>query len=157
MTRKTIKNILHDSGLTPMQELFAEEYCVDLNTTNAAVRAGYSNNSHSVNRKLMGNPAVIARIREIMAERAETLNVNQGWIVEQLLNVHRRCMEGTYIDKGEDMGKFKFDAPGAIKSLELIGKHIGMFSDKLVHEVVGKMSDEELIKKAKAILDGKPG
>lgn len=157
MPGKSKKNIIHDNGLTPLQELFAEEYCVDLNITLAAKRAGYADNSHAIYRRLMGNPLVIARIREIMEERSETLKVTQGWVVEQLLGVHRRCMEGSYIDKGEDMGKFKFDAPGAIKSLELIGKHIGMFSDKLVHEVVGKMSDEELIKKAKAILDGKPG
>jgi phage terminase small subunit len=125
-----------------LQERFVQEYMLDLNIGAAAVRAGYREARDGYT--LMELDAVRERIREAQEERAKRLEVKSDWVVQQLRMIVERCMELEPVtDKGqlvletdafgEVRAIVKFNAAGATKALELLGKHIGMFTDKVEH------------------------
>ena len=72
-------------ALTDMQELFVQEYCVDLSPKNAAIRAGYSEKgANSVGQKLMNNPDVVDKIRLQLGKRAEETEINATKVLYEL-------------------------------------------------------------------------
>lgn len=61
--------------LTPKQELFCREYLIDLNATQAAIRAGYSRNSaRSIGEENLTKPDIAAYLQQLMAARAERVD-----------------------------------------------------------------------------------
>ena len=80
----------------------------------------------------------------LLEERQKRLEMDEDWVIAQLRNVHDRCMQNEPVygagsevldENGEPTGEmapiyYKFDANGSLKALELIGKHMKMFSDK---------------------------
>ena len=76
------------SGLTPKQARFVEEYLVDLNATQAAVRAGYSARSaNSWGSKVLKTAAVAEAIAEAQAARAARTRVTADRVVKELAKV----------------------------------------------------------------------
>jgi len=129
-------------SLDPKQERFAQEYLIDCNASAAAIRAGFK--SARDGSTLMQIEGVAKRIEELQAERAERLAVKSDWVVQQLRMIVERCMELEPVTEkgqlvletdafGEVRAVVKFNPAGATKALELLGKHIGMFVDKVEH------------------------
>ena len=124
--------------LTPKQDLFCREYLVDLNATQAAIRAGYSEKRADVTgARLLVNVRVHARIEQLKEERARKTAITAEWIISELQRVFSRCIVPVEIEKWDKelkqmvgTGEFRFDSTGANRSLELLGKHIGMFEKK---------------------------
>ncbi|MFD1954286.1 terminase small subunit [Paenibacillus thailandensis] len=145
-------------ALTAKQQRFADEYLIDLNAKQAAIRAGYSTNSaEQQGSALLSNPKVRAYIDERMAELSKRTGVNQERIIRELARI-------AFVDPTElvDMGDatVRVDAtkddtaaiasvkvktrPGEygeeierevrfadkIKALELLGKRFAMWTDK---------------------------
>jgi phage terminase small subunit len=127
--------------LTDKQEAFIMEYMIDLNATQAAIRAGYSKSSaKEIGYENLTKPHILARIEELKAERAEKLSVDAEWVLKRLMQISDRCMQNepvlafNYATKElEETGEYQFDSTGANKATELIGKHLGMFKDKVEH------------------------
>lgn len=121
--------------LTDKQEQFCQEYLVDLNATQAAIRAGYSSaTAQQMGSENLSKPVVHARIAALKSERAEKLNIDTEWVLKRLVAISDRCLqaepvlEWDYDTKGMiETGEYKFDSNGANKATELIGKHIGFF------------------------------
>lgn len=132
-------------ALTDKQEAFVREYLVDLNATQAAIRAGYSEKTAvKQGSRLLTNADIRTRIEELQRKRAEKLELDAGWVLKRLKDISDRCMTAepvmafNYDTKQlEETGEYKFDSTGANKATELIGKHLGMFIDK--HEVTGNL------------------
>lgn len=108
--------------LTAKQKRFAVEYPIDLNATQAALRAGYS---EKVARKQgcinLTNPDIAALIQEQANKVAKKCEISQEWVLERLKDIADKCslsQEPTW------------NPAGANKALELLGKHLGMFVDK---------------------------
>ena len=120
-------------SLTPKQQLFVAEYLVDLNATQAAVRAGYSNKTaYSVGHENLKKPEVAAAIQEAMQARSERIKADQDWIVERLVeNVERAMTVEPVMVGGVETGEYVYQGNVANKALELLGRHAGMFNDKL--------------------------
>ncbi|MCK6203938.1 terminase small subunit [Bacillus infantis] len=126
-------------ALRDKQERFAQEYIIDLNATQAAIRAGYSaKTANEQGSRLLANVKVRARIEELQSDRAEKLELDAEWVLKRLMQISDRCMttepvmEFDYESKQlVETGEYKFDSTGANKATELIGKHLGMFKDKL--------------------------
>ena len=118
--------------LTAKQQAFCEEYLVDLNATQAAIRAGYSENAASeIGYENLSKPQIAEVIAELQAKRSTKTELNAQWVLDRLQRVHDRCMqEEAVMDKEGATGEFKFEHSGANKSLELIGKHLAMFTEK---------------------------
>jgi phage terminase small subunit len=71
--------------LTPKQQRFVEEYLVDLNATQAAIRAGYSaRNAGKLGPRLVGESRIAAAISAAMAARAEKVEVTAAEVLEEL-------------------------------------------------------------------------
>lgn len=60
---------------------------------------------------------------QVRAMAEEELNIDAAWVLKQAVKVHERCMQAEPVmSQGEPTGEFKFEAAGANKSLEIIGK-----------------------------------
>lgn len=107
--------------MTDKQARFVAEYLVDCNATQAAIRAGYSQKTaYSIGQRLMKDPDIQAQIQEGMSGLQERTELSQEYVIDNLREIVSRCMEG------ED-----FKPHGALKALELLGKHLRMFTDKI--------------------------
>lgn len=74
--------------LTDKYERFAEEYIIDLNATQAAIRAGYSEKTaRSQGQRLLTIPAIQDRIQELKIERAKRTAVTADMVVDQLAKI----------------------------------------------------------------------
>ena len=121
--------------MTPKQTRFVQEYLLDLNATQAAIRAGYSaNNANVTGPRLLGNVGVAAAIAEAQTALSERAELTEDWIIEELKTVYGASMEARPIyDKDGNEKDSSFNPSAANKSLELLGKHIGMFVDRHLH------------------------
>lgn len=128
-------------ALTDKQELFCMEYMKDLNATQAAIRAGYSRNTaKQIGTENLSKPVIRARIDELLDVRKEKVEFDANWVLSRLAQVADRSMSATPVmkwdyDKKEmvETGEYMFDSRGANQALELIGKHLAMFKDKVEH------------------------
>lgn len=126
-------------SITPKQERFCQEYIVDYNGAQAAVRAGYAANSaRKTASRMLTNADILARVRELQREQTARLALTQDYVLQQLVDTYRCCREPEPVlvydpDAGGmvESGKYQFDSKGALRALELIGKHLGMYQDKL--------------------------
>ena len=119
--------------LTAKQQAFCEEYIVDLNATQAAVRAGYTEKSARITAsKMLSNANIATYVSELKKARSKKTEIDAAWVLAKSVILHNRCM----VD-GDD-----FSPSGAGKALDLIGKHIDVqaYSEK---SVVVEMSHEE--------------
>ena len=116
--------------LTPKQRLFVAEYLVDLNTTQAAIRAGYAPKAAgATGHNLLKKTEIQVAISEAVAEREKRTGITADWVLNSLRKVAERCMDDEH-----------FDSSGANRSLELLGKHLKIFSDKLDLNVSGSIT-----------------
>lgn len=122
--------------LTDKQQRFINEYIIDLNAT-AAYKRAYGNVSDStagVNaNRLLKNAKIKVEINKRIQERAKNTGITANYVLSSLKNVADRCMQAEpVLDKeGNPTGEYKFDSSGANKSLELLGKHLKLFTDKV--------------------------
>jgi len=142
--------------LTAKQEMFCKEYLVDLNATQAAIRAGYKPNAaQQTGSENLLKPVIASRIQILFDARSEKVELNSEWVLRNLEKVANRCMVAEPVmvrgEKGmEESGEFKFDSSGANRSLELIGKHLKLFTDKIEHSGninLTDLTEEELDRK----------
>lgn len=125
--------------LKRQQELFCQEYIVDYNGTQAAIRAGYKETSaRKQASRLLTNEDILARVHELQKEQLNRLAVSQDYVVLQLLETYKCCREPSPVMQYDpstggmvETGMYQFDSKGALRALELMGKHLGMFSDKV--------------------------
>lgn len=146
--------------LTDKQAAFVEEYLCDLNQTQAAIRAGYSPRSAAqIGDQLMDNPAVRNAVAKAKAARSKRTGVNADRVVRELARVAfsqpGKVIEFSDATVKDDATEDELAAISAVrvkviptedgegvereirmadkvKALELLGKHLGMFTDKLL-------------------------
>lgn len=143
--------------LNEKQEMFAQEYIVDLNATQAAIRAGYSEKTASAQAsRLLNNVKVLARVKELKNQRAEKLELDAYWVLKRLKDISDRSMQAEPVmefdHENKEMvatGEYQYDSQGANRATELIGKHIGMFDPKLPLQL--KMLEAQIKKLEKEV------
>ena len=132
--------------LTDKQAAFVREYLVDLNATQAAIRAGYSERTaYSVGQRLLKNVEIQRAVAAAQAQRARRVEVTQDYVLSNLVEVVERTMQrapvldrkGERVTDEEGRAVWTFDAKSANRALELLGKHLGIFADKVKAEVSG--------------------
>ncbi|GAE89514.1 terminase small subunit [Acetivibrio straminisolvens] len=145
--------------LTDKQQRFIEEYLIDLNATQAAIRAGYSpKTAKEIGSENLSKPNIRARIEQAMAERSKRTGINQDRVLRELARIafvnaadvinfdSATIAEGASEDDTAAIASVKVktiptpDGEGIereirladkLKALELCGKHLGMFNDKV--------------------------
>ena len=103
----------------------------------AANTAGYSEKgAHVEATRLLKNPKIQARIAELTERKAEkvitTAAITKAWVLEELRENAERCLQRKPILDRNGQEVWAFDAPGANRALELIGKELGMFVERKV-------------------------
>ena len=125
--------------LNDKQRKFADEYIKCLNASEAYRKAGYkSDNVGTVKNnssKLLANTYIQEYIAERQKKLQEKTEITQEWVLNRLKEISDRCMQEVPVMKRVDgemveTGEFKFDSQGAVKSTELLGKHLGLFEAK---------------------------
>lgn len=144
--------------LTEKQQRFVDEYLIDLNATQAAIRAGYSvRTANEQGARLLANVSVQEYIARKMAERSRRTGVNQDRVVLELAKIafvrmtdvvdsngrikqdasadDLSCIESIkYKESDNEFGgsvEREVKVASKLKALELLGKHLGMWNDKL--------------------------
>lgn len=116
--------------MTPKQEMFIKEYLVDLNATQAAIRAGYSTKTAGViGDENLKKPEIATAIQDAMDKRSAKVGITAEKVLE---NIERIAM---LAEASEEYG-------AALKGQELLGKHLKMFTDKI--ETSGSLSVQVL-------------
>ncbi|HBO2373904.1 terminase small subunit [Pseudomonas aeruginosa] len=91
-------------ALTKKQRLFVDEYLIDLNATQAAIRAGYSTRrATEIGYQLLQRPEVAQAIQAAMAERSKRTEVEADYVIRRL----REIDEMDVLDILEDDGSFR--------------------------------------------------
>lgn len=171
------KSVLDSLKLTPKQRLFVQEYLIDLNAKQASIRAGYSPaNAEFQGHQLINNPKVKQAIELAMYEREQRTKVTQDRVIEELAKI--AFLNATDVineyDASLRSGVSREDTAAIssirvkriptrdgfgiereiklhdkIRALELLGKHLGLFNDKLnitadaVVRIVDDLSDSK--------------
>lgn len=134
------------ANLTPKQQRFVEEYLIDLNATQAAIRSGYSEKTaRSIGQRLLTNVDIQKATQEAQNKLSERTGITQEYVLSNIQKVIERCMQQEAVQardgspllvegpEGDLACLFEFKETGALKGLELLGKHLGMFKDKIEH------------------------
>ena len=137
------------ANLTPKQQRFVEEYLIDLNATQSAIRAGYSERTaKSIGQENLTKPDIQKAIQEAQNKLTERTEITQDYVLTNIKKVIERCMQQEAVlardgsplliegPEGDLVPLFEFKETGALKGLELLGKHLGMFKEKI--ELTGK-------------------
>ena len=110
-----------EDGLTTKQAAFVREYLIDLNATQAAIRAGYSaKTAGRVAGQVMQKPAVQRALRKAMNERSEKTEITAEYVLKTIKDTIEKNKSGE-----------TYDARSVLKGCELLGRHLGLFNDKL--------------------------
>lgn len=140
--------MIYEMKLTKKQEMFVEEYIIDLNATQAAIRAGYSKKTAGqIGEQNLKKLEIQQAINEKLAEKKERLIMKQDEILERLTQQGRRestdyqvaiVEEMLFDENDKPMGVIKkakvVETPtqnkDVIKALETLGKYYVMWTDK---------------------------
>ena len=142
--------------MTQKQKRFIEEYLIDLNATQAAIRAGYSpDTAKSIGSENLTKPDIQARIARAMAERSRRTGVNADRVAMELAKIafvnakdvidpdtatvradalpeDTAAIQSVKVKTfGEDGLEREIKMADKLKALELLGRHLGMFEDKV--------------------------
>lgn len=145
--------------MTKKQKRFVEEYLIDLNATQAAIRAGYSaKTANEQGARLLANVSIQQAIAEAMAERSKRTGVNQDRVIRELARIafvnpknvidsedatvredatedDLACIQSVKVkimngEKGYSAER-EVRLNDKMRALELLGRHLGMFKDKV--------------------------
>ena len=141
--------------MTKKQKRFVEEYLIDLNATQAAIRAGYSpHTAKDIGCENLAKPNIAAAISQAMAERSRRTGINQDRVLQELARIgfakitdvvdpetakirpdasddDLACIQSIKI-KPNEFGTERevrlYDKKSALVDL---GRHLGLFKDKV--------------------------
>lgn len=122
--------------MTDKQINFCREYVKDYNGTQAAIRAGYSEKTAAVKAsQLLKNKDILNTIKQNQKELVESSCLTEEKVIAKVEEILERCMsaepvmEWNYEEhRYEPTGEYQFDSKGALKAIEMLGKHLGMFN-----------------------------
>lgn len=130
--------------MTVKQKRFCDEYLIDLNATQAAIRAGYSEkNANNIASENLAKPNIKKYISDRMAEKESELIATQDEVLKYLTSVLRGesrsevvVVEG--VGEGCSEARLIKKAPEEkerLKSAELLGKRYGLYTEKIETDV----------------------
>lgn len=148
--------------MTKKQQRFVDEYLIDLNATQAAIRAGYSpDTAQQMGSENLSKPVIRNAIDKAIAERSRRTGINQDRVINEIAKVaflnpadvidlneaavrddadrdDTACIASVKVktiptDEGM-ISEREVKTYDKLKALELLGKHLGMFTDRVKME-----------------------
>ena len=163
-----------EKKLTDKQEAFCQEYLIDLNATQAAIRAGYSEKTAaSMGQQNLIKLEITKRLHELKAKRSEKTQIDANYVLNRLAEIDsmdvadilesdgsvkpinewpkvwRQTVSGVDVSSDGEVILKKVKWPDKVKNLELLGKHVGVqaFQEKTKSEVT--VTHEEFLSNLK--------
>lgn len=136
-----------------LRRKFVIEYLIDQNATQAAIRAGYSpKTARSQAQRLLTKVDIQSAISTAMEERSKRTLITADYVLTSTKEIIDRCMQaGPVFDReGKETGEYQFQAAAALKGLEMLGKHLCLFTDKIQIEHLDSDIERELARLAAA-------
>lgn len=154
--------------LTPKQKLFCKYYLISLNATDAAIKAGYSKKTADViGAENLAKPNIKTYLAEQMKKREEKLEItadkviaeiaklafanttdileitDHGVVIKDLKDIDTTCISSAeeVFDKDGMRVGVKVKLHDKTKNLELLGRHLGLFKDKVEHSFDEKIEN----------------
>lgn len=154
--------------MTEKQKRFIAEYMIDLNATRAAIRAGYSpKTANEQGARLLANVSIQTELQKAMAARSKRTGISQDRVVQELARIafvnpkdvidtktgevvenaspdDLACIQSVKVktmdgDKGfSEEREIKLN--DKLRALEMLGKHLGMWNDKVNLDVDAELS-----------------
>lgn len=126
--------------LTAKQQRFCDEYLIDLNATQAAIRAGYSKKTaYSIGVENLKKPELKKYIENRMAEKEAALIADQDEVLKYLTAVMRGKSVANVLARDEIGADRVIEKPPdekeRLKAAELLGKRYGLYTDRVEQEV----------------------
>lgn len=110
-------------ALTEKQKRFVAEYLVDLNATQAAIRAGYSEKTaEQMGYQLLQKTSVQKAVQIAMKDRQQRTEITQDMVLDELGKVA--------FSKAADYTDSTLKYSNKLRALEMLGKHLGLFDGK---------------------------
>lgn len=154
--------------MTKKQKRFVEEYLIDLNATQAAIRAGYSpDTAGQIGEQNLKKLEIKSAVEKAMADRSRRTGISQDRVIQELAKIafvnasdvidpedasviagaareDLACIQSVKVkqmtgDKGE-MTEREVKLADKLRALELLGKHLGMWTEKIQ---VSGLSEEQ--------------
>ena len=135
--------------MTPKQKRFCDEYLIDLNATQAAIRAGYSKKTaYAIGNENLMKPELKKYIEDRMAEKESELIADQDEVLRYLTSVLRGESRsevvvvenvGNFRSEARTMDKYP-DEKERLRAAELLGKRYGLYTDRVEQEVDMELS-----------------
>ena len=154
--------------LTPKQKLFCKYYLISLNATDAAIKAGYSKKTaNRIGTENLSKPVIREYLESQMKKREEKLEItadkviaeiaklafanttdileitDHGVVIKDLTKLDTSCIssaEEVFDKEGMRLG-VKIKLHDKTKNLELLGRHLGLFKDKIEHSFDEKIEN----------------
>lgn len=154
--------------LTPKQKLFCKYYLISLNATDAAIKAGYSKKTATeTGYENLTKPHIKEYLESQIKKREEKLEItadkviteiaklafanttdvleitDHGVIIKDLKDIDTTCIasaEEVFDKEGMRLG-VKIKLHDKTKNLELLGRHLGLFKDKVEHSFDEKIEN----------------
>jgi phage terminase small subunit len=129
------------------QKTFCEEYLIDLNATQAAIRAGYSEKTaYSIGHENLSKPEIAKYIAELKEKRSEDAEIDAAWVLRESVKTYQAASnDGAHT--------------AATSALKLVGQHVDVKAlverrESKVEATIRDASDEELEARLKALREG---
>lgn len=126
--------------MTARQMRFCDEYLIDLNATQAAIRAGYSEkNARNIASENLAKPNIKEYIEKRMAEKEAALIADQDEVLKYLTRVLRGESSSSVLARnemgGEDVIEKPPDEKERLEAAKLLGKRYGLYTEKVEADV----------------------
>lgn len=140
---------------TPKQQMFCKEYLIDLNATQAAIRAGYSEKTaRKIANENLTKPDIQEYIQAQMNKRAAKIEITADRVLQEIAKMAFANVQDLYDEHGilKPISELPREVAAAVQSvkvnlteacavqevklwdkkgtLELLGKHLRLFSEK---------------------------
>lgn len=135
-----------DKKLTEKQQRFIEQYLVNLNATQAAIRAGYSQDTASeIGYENLRKPQIAEAIAAARQAQAERTKIDADYVLQTIRETVERCRQVepvtdkkgdavlTVTADGQLAKAFTFDSKGVLKGCELLGRNLALWKDRVEH------------------------
>lgn len=140
-----------DRPLTPKRQAFVQAYLITLNGSQAVRDAGFkTDRPDALAYELLRKPEIQATIQAAMDARAKRTEISADYVLKNIVEIGQRCMQKSPVMVGQGKERkqaqefvvdpetgeehladvWQFDAQGALRAQELLGKHLKLFTDK---------------------------
>jgi len=136
-------------GLTDKQKRFCEEYIIDLNGAQSAIRAGYAEGSARVEgSRLLSNDNIQEYISKLQQSKSEELNITQNKVLQELCKIAFGDVKNYFDDMGRliDINELENQISASIKSVTVQQEKSQAQGEVFIESTIKKIESYDKLK-----------